>query len=186
MSASRPGRVPRSSARGREAPCRPAASRPRQRGSPRRDGRVLPPGSACQSVQRPHSAHPPLAPDAPGSSPDEAAPATLRELGDKTGSQVKQNRGEGRSSKVRHSERRRAPSRAPRTALHSRGPSSKSGPPRRLREVRPELGRSGLGLEPHRAGAIGLDSGNRTGRGSGCHHPPYRSLGLAHHRDTYS
>lgn len=189
MSASRPGRVPRSSARGREAPCRPAASRARQRGSPGRDGPVLPPGSACQSVQRPHSAHPPLAHGAPGSSPD-GGPELLPPRSVSSGTEPSPNL-EARLNKTEvraeaRSVRGRAPYPVPWPALRSRGLSSKSGPHWRLRGARPELGRSGLGLWSHRAGVIVLDSGNPTGRGSGCHHPPCRSLGLAHHGDTYS
>lgn len=196
MSASRPGRVPWSSARGREASCRPAMSRPRERGSPRRGGPVRPPGSACQSVWRAHSAHPPLEHGAPGSSPVGGLEPHLphsassgTESSPNVGARLNKTevRAEARTSATACSGAR---PRVPGTALRSRGtdgrPSSKSGQHPRLRGERPELGGSGLDLWPHEAGAIVLDSGNTTGRGSRCYHPLCRSLGLADHGDTHS
>lgn len=136
MSARWPGRVPRSSARGRESSSFPPPPPPADlrylgdRGLGSRDGaaRSFLPARLPVCAETPLRAPTFCARLPGGSSPGtrpRAAPATLRELGDRTlpkpGDPVAQNPGESRGSKGGRSPRRRAPRRASEPALRSRG-----------------------------------------------------------------
>lgn len=153
MSARWPGRVPRSSARGRESsPPTSALAGLRYLGDRRLDSR----DGAARSflpARLPVCAETPLrAPTfcarlsggaSPGARP-RAAPATFRELGDRTlpkpGDPVAQNPGESRGSKGGRSPRRRAPRRATEPALRSRG--ADAGPSRKPRPAASHATRS--------------------------------------------